>query len=66
MSNRVNKYIEVKQLPASAMNVEEYAASRKISKQAIYNQIRRGKVEGYKIVVFKGFNFVLPDSTNAD
>jgi DNA invertase Pin-like site-specific DNA recombinase len=57
--NRVNTYPEVKELPSNAMSVCEYATYKGISTQAIYNQIRKQKNNGYYIVVFKGFNFVI-------
>jgi len=60
--NRVNQYTKVDRLPFGAMNIEEYAANLGVSKNAIYNTWRRkGKLDGYVIVVFKGFNFVVEE-----
>jgi len=59
-TRRVNNYEVVKELPNRALNVLDYAISKGISKEAIYNQVRRGKNKDFKIVIFKGFNFVIP------
>ncbi len=56
---RRNNYTPVQTLSDKAMTVTEYAQFKGITKQALYNQIRRNKADGFKIVVFKGFNFVL-------
>ena len=58
--HRIRDYVKVNALPVNAMNVDEFAASKGISKQAVYNMYRRkGELDGFKIVVFKGFNFVV-------
>ena len=57
---RVNEYERVKQLPINAMTVQEYADNINLTTQALYNQIRRNKNISYKIVIFKGFNFIIP------
>ena len=56
---RKNQYQEVKQLPKGAITVLEYADEIGLSTQALYNQIRRNKNKGWKIVVWKGWNWVI-------
>ena len=64
MGKRVNKYREVKKLPARAMSVDAYADSQRVSYQAIYNRWRRFKKLGYEItfeiVMFNGYPHVIP------
>ncbi len=57
---RVNEYKRVNKLPINAMTVQEYATSINLTTQALYNQIRRNKNNSYTIVIFKGFNFIIP------
>lgn len=61
--SRQNKYPEVKQLPASAMTIPEFADKENVGTPYIYNLHKQGKladVKKVKIVVFKGYNFVIP------
>jgi hypothetical protein len=61
--NRRNKYEVVDHLPENAVNVLDYAINKGTTKQNIYNIWRRSKETGkqpnFKIVIFKGFNFII-------
>ncbi len=59
--NRLHNYPEVNKLPLSALSVREYAAKEGIKKETVYNWLRRGKTVNFKIVIFQGFNFVIPN-----
>jgi hypothetical protein len=58
-NTRRNKYEVVNDLPTDAMRVSEYAIVRDCNTSYIYELIRTGKNTDFKIVVYKGINFVL-------
>jgi hypothetical protein len=61
MARDMNKqYKTVSQLPANAVKVSEYARQQNCHHSLIYHNITRGKAT-YKIVIFQGINFVIPD-----
>lgn len=58
--NRRYTYISVDELPSSAMSIADYAKNvRQCNTSYIYELYRKGKND-FKIVLFKGFNFVIP------
>jgi hypothetical protein len=58
-NTRHNKYEVVNDLPNDAMRVSEYAAQRECNTSYIYELIKKGKNIDFKIVIYKGINFVL-------
>jgi hypothetical protein len=56
---RTHNYEEVQKLPHNALRVSEYAAWRNCNTSYIYELVRKGH-GGFKMVVFKGINFVIP------
>lgn len=61
MKSNIDKYENVTELPANAVSVSDYCKQQDYSTSNLYNQYRKKKNKGYKIVVFQGFNFVIPD-----
>jgi len=59
MKQNVNKYPNVERLPKSAQSVGEYAKHQGITPSHVYKRYRLGQ-GGFKIVVFKTLNFVIP------
>ena len=56
-----NRYEVVHKLPKKAIKVSDYAIERGWKGHSlVYHNIARNKAN-YKIVVFQGFNFVIPD-----
>jgi hypothetical protein len=63
--NRKNTYDVVNDLPGDAMTVAQYAAEvMNCNTSYIYELIRKAKNTDFKIVVFKGINFVVPLTNN--
>lgn len=61
MKQNKGKYREVATLPKKALSVKEYAEAMDISHQYVYKLVREGKSNGrFEMVVFKGFNFIIP------
>ena len=58
--NNIDKYKEVDKLPSGAMTVSEYCKQRGCTNPYIYALYKKNKAN-FKIVVFKGINFVIPD-----
>lgn len=55
-----NRYRTVSKLPDNALKVSEYARYRGFKDHSlVYHRITRGKAD-YEIVIFQGFNFVIP------
>jgi hypothetical protein len=63
MKKNIGKYEEVNRLPKTALSVSDYCYREGYSTSNLYNQYRKNKNRAYKIVVFQGFNFIVP--TNA-
>jgi hypothetical protein len=63
MKRNVDKYETVAALPENAMSVPNYAKEHGHTTQYIYNMLQKGKAN-FKIVVYQGFNFVIPHSAN--
>lgn len=65
MKRNINKYPTVTRLPAKATTVKDYADSLQVSTQHLYNSYRRhiqdGKPISFKIVLFHGINFIIPN-----
>ena len=59
MKTNTDKYETVTTLPSNAMSVPNYAKSHGHTTQYIYNKLQNGTAN-FKIVVFQGFNFVIP------
>lgn len=59
MGRRINEYEIVETLPAGAITVGAYANKLGVSKQAIYNQVRRKKNNNFKIIEFQKINFIV-------
>lgn len=59
-NTRHNKYEVVEALPNDAMRVSEYAAQWPCNTSYIYEMVRKGKNNSFKIVIYKGINFVIP------
>jgi hypothetical protein len=56
-----NRYEVVKKLPAKAIKVSDYAVSKGWKGHSlVYHRLTRNKAD-YKIVVFQGINFVIPN-----
>ncbi len=65
MAKKVSKYEVVKELPDNAMTVKQYADNwnngNGCNTSYIYELISKGKNVGlFKIVEFKGINFIIP------
>lgn len=58
-----NKYRTVEDLPATAKTVSEYCKDRGCTNPYIYQLIRENKAD-FEIVIFKGFNFIIPLTNN--
>lgn len=56
MKGTRKQYDKVKQLPATAQSVANYASDQGITVAYVYKQYNQGKI---KIVDFQGYNFVL-------
>ena len=56
MKGTRKQYEQVKQLPATAQSVANYAASKSITVSYVYKLNSKGEV---KIVDFQGYNFVI-------
>lgn len=56
MKGTRKQYEKVKQLPASASSVANFARDKGITVAYVYKQFNQGKI---KIVDFEGYNFVL-------
>jgi len=61
MKRNNNKYQTVTELPANAKSVAQYAKDINCTSQNIYMRLMRG-VADYTIVIFEGFNFVIPNN----
>jgi len=53
------EYEQVTELPADALTVAQYADRRNCTTPYIYELIRKGKNTDFKIVKFKGINFIV-------
>ncbi len=53
------KHREVKVLPTNAVKVSQYARDRKCTTSLLYHELDRGKAK-FEIVIWQGFNFILP------
>lgn len=63
MKSNLNKdYPIVDKLPKSAKSVSDYCKDQGYSTSNLYNQYRKKKNKDYKIVVFQGFNFIIPNN----
>ncbi len=60
MKRNEGKYEVVKQLPANAKLVKEYAKDNGIGEPAVYNQYARGTAP-FKIVIYFERNFIIPN-----
>ena len=58
MKGQRKQYDKVKQLPADAMSIANYATSKEITVSYVYKQFNQNK-STYKIVDFQGYNFVI-------
>ncbi|HXS59403.1 MAG TPA: hypothetical protein VN703_01155 [Candidatus Sulfopaludibacter sp.] len=57
---RTKNFYKVNKLPGNALKVSEYARLQGWKGHSlVYHNINRGKAD-YKIVVFQGFNFIIP------
>lgn len=62
---RTNKYEEVNRLPPSALSIENFAQENGFSASYVYKMVERNqgsalKDMGKRIVVFQGYNFIVP------
>lgn len=60
-SNLTKDYPVLDKLPKNAQSVTDYCKGQGYSTSNLYNQYRKKKNKGFKIVVFQGFNFVIPE-----
>jgi len=58
MKGQRKPYDKIKQLPADALSIANYAASKGITVSYVYKQFNEKK-SSYKIVDFQGYNFVV-------
>lgn len=56
MKGTRKQYERIKQLPAAALSVANYASLKGITVSYVYKQFNEGKL---KIVDFQGYNFVI-------
>lgn len=65
MNTRTNTYRTVEKLPDRAMPVSAFAVNQGIGSPQVYKRWKRhvkdGKEISFEIVIFKGYNFVIPD-----
>ena len=64
MKKNIDKYPNVDTLPDSAITVKEYADQRGFNTSYIYELIRNHKNKDFEIVVFRGYNFIIPLTIN--
>jgi hypothetical protein len=66
MKTRNNTYRVVQKLPANAVTVSEYATAKECGTNYLYKLWRQHATQDkeieFEIVIFKGFNFVIPKS----
>lgn len=60
MKSNKGKYEVVREFPDKGISVADYCKAQGYSTSNLYNQYRKGKNKDYKIVVFQGFNFIVP------
>lgn len=60
MKRNTGKYDTVDTLPANAISVPQYAKNKGFTPQYVYNKIANKKAD-FKIVIFQGYNFVIPE-----
>ena len=58
MKGQRKQYDTIKQLPANAMSIANYASDKGITVSYVYKQFNQNK-STYKIVDFQGYNFVI-------
>jgi len=58
MKGTRKQYTTINQLPANAMSIAKYAASKNITVSYVYKQFNENK-SSYSIVDFQGYNFVV-------
>lgn len=59
MKGTRKQYEQIKQLPANAFSVANYAIVKGITVSYVYKMFNENKAT-YKIVDFQGYNFVIP------
>ena len=59
--NKKNNYPEVKELPANALKVSQYAAQWPCNTSYIYKLVRDKKNTTFEIVEYQGINFIIPN-----
>lgn len=58
MKGARKQYEKIKNLPATAQSVANYAAAQNCTVSYIYKKFNEGKAN-YKIVDFEGYNFII-------
>ena len=58
--SNLDKYEIVEKLPKGAKPVADYCKEQGYTTSNLYNRVRYKKNKKYKVVVFQGFNFVIP------
>jgi hypothetical protein len=64
MKRNYNKYEQVDKLPIEAQSVTDFCKDQGYSTSNLYNQYKKKKNKGFKIVVFQGFNFIVPEKSS--